>query len=121
MEAALQGAGTGVHAGARARRAELRAALEAGRDPAAERRAERASRSNMFEAVAREWLAKQPFAAKTLQVVRYAIATGRAERDPTGICAAPWRPPELQIARLLPSHLTRPKWAGGRRPVPVVG
>ena len=121
---------------ARARRAELRAALEAGRDPAAERRAERASSSNTFEAIAREWLAKQPFAPKTLkkavwtfedllfpyigsrpvsaltapellgvlrrlerrgkhetahrakqrvgQVVRYAIATGRAERDPTG-------------------------------------
>jgi len=121
---------------ARARRAELHAALEAGRDPAAERRAERASSSNTFEAIAREWLAKQPFAPKTLkkavwtfedllfpyigarpvsaltapellgvlrrlerrgkhetahrakqrvgQVVRYAIATGRAERDPTG-------------------------------------
>ncbi len=120
---------------ARARRAELRAALEAGRDPAAERRAERASSSNTFEAIAREWLAKQPFAPKTLkkavwtfedllfpyigsrpvsaltapellgvlrrlerrgkhetahrakqrvgQIVRYAIATGRAERDPT--------------------------------------
>ena len=121
---------------ARARRAELHAALEAGRDPAAERRAERASSSSTFEAIAREWLAKQPFAPKTLkkavwtfedllfpyigarpvsaltapellgvlrrlerrgkhetahrakqrvgQVVRYAIATGRAERDPTG-------------------------------------
>ena len=121
---------------ARAKRAELRAALETGRDPAAERRAERASGSNTFEAIAREWLAKQPFAPKTLkkavwtfedllfpyigsrpvsvltapellgvlrrlerrgkhetahrakqrvgQVVRYAIATGRAERDPTG-------------------------------------
>jgi integrase len=121
---------------ARARRTELRAALEAGRDPAVERRAERASSSNTFEAIAREWLAKQPFAPKTLkkavwtfedllfpyigsrpvsaltapellgvlrrleqrgkhetahrakqrvgQIVRYAIATGRAERDPTG-------------------------------------
>ena len=121
---------------ARAKRAELRAALEAGRDPAAERRAERASSSSTFEAIAREWLAKQRFAPKTLkkavwtfedllfpyigsrpvsaltapellgvlrrlerrgkhesahrakqrvgQVVRYAIATGRAERDPTG-------------------------------------
>jgi hypothetical protein len=99
------------------------------------KRAERASGSNTFEAIAREWLAKQPFAPKTLkkavwifedllfpyigsrpvsaltapellgvlrrlerrgkhetahrakqrvgQVVRYAIATGRAERDPT--------------------------------------
>ena len=103
--------------------------------PAAERRAERVNGSNTFEAIAREWLAKQPFAPKTLkkavwifedllfpyigarpvsaltapellgvlrrlerrgkyetahrakqhvgQVVRYAIATGRAERDPT--------------------------------------
>src|SRR5207253_3600353 len=100
------------------------------------RRAERASGSNTVEAIAREWLAKQPFAARTLnkavwtfedllfpyigsrpvsvltapellgvlrrlerrgkhetahrakqrvgQVVRYAIASGRAERDPTG-------------------------------------
>ncbi len=120
----------------RDRRTELRAALEAGKNPAAERRAERASASNTFETIAREWLAKQPFAPKTLkkavwtledllfpyigsrpvsgltapellhvfrrlerrgnhetahrarqrvsQVVRYAIATGRAERDPTG-------------------------------------
>jgi integrase len=120
---------------ARARRAELRAALEAGKDPAAERRAERANSANSFETIAREWLGKQPFAAKTLrkavwtfedllfpyigsrpvsaltppellevvrrlerrgkhetahrakqrvgQVLRYAIATGRAERDPT--------------------------------------
>ena len=120
---------------ARAKRGSLRSALEAGRDPAAERRAERDSRSNTFESIAREWLAKQPFAPKTMkkavwtfedllfpyigaravsaltapellgvlrrlerrgkhetahrakqrvgQVVRYAIATGRAERDPT--------------------------------------
>jgi integrase len=120
---------------ARARRAEVRAALEAGKNPAAERRAERASHSNTFESIAREWLEKQPFASKTMkkavwtfddllfpyigarpiaaltapellgvfrrlerrgkhetahrakqrvgQVVRYAIATGRAERDPT--------------------------------------
>jgi integrase len=120
---------------ARARRAEVRAALEAGKNPAAERRAERDSRSNTFESIAREWLTKQPFAPKTMkkavwtfddllfpyigarpiaaltapellgvfrrlerrgkhetahrakqrvgQVVRYAIATGRAERDPT--------------------------------------
>jgi integrase len=120
---------------ARARRAELRTALEAGKNPAAERRAERESSANTFEAIAREWLAKQPFAPKTLkkavwtfedllfpyvgsrpvpaltppellevfrrlerrgkhetahrakqrvgQVIRYAIATGRAERDPT--------------------------------------
>jgi len=120
---------------ARARRAEVRAALEAGRNPAAERRAERANSANTFETIAREWLAKQPFAPKTLakavwtfedllfpyigsrpvtaltapellevfrrlerrgkhetahrskqrvgQVLRYAIATGRAERDPT--------------------------------------
>lgn len=120
---------------ARARRAELRTALEAGKNPAAERRAERESSANTFEAISREWLAKQPFAPKTLkkavwtfedllfpyvgsrpvsaltppellevfrrlerrgkhetahrakqrvgQVIRYAIATGRAERDPT--------------------------------------
>jgi len=138
---------------ARARRAELRTALETGRDPAAERRAERASGSNTFEAIAREWLAKQPFAPKTLkkavwtfedllfpyigsrpvsaltapellgvlrrlerrgkhetahrakqrvgQVVRYAIATGRAERDPSADLRGALRPPELQIARLL--------------------
>jgi integrase len=120
---------------ARAKRGSLRSALEAGRDPAAERRAERDSRSNTFESIAREWLAKQPFAPKTMtkavwtledllfpyiggrpiaaltapellgvfrrlerrgkhetahrakqrvgQVIRYAIASGRAERDPT--------------------------------------
>jgi hypothetical protein len=121
---------------ARDRRAVLRSAIEAGRNPAAERRAERASAPHTFKTIAREWLAKQPFAAKTLknavwtledllfpyigsravsaltapallhmfrrlerrgkqetahrarqrvgQIVRYAIATGRAERDPTG-------------------------------------
>jgi integrase len=120
---------------ARARRRSLHGALEAGRDPAAERRTERASSANTFESIAREWLGKQPFAPKTMkkavwtfedllfpyigsrpvsaltapellgvlrrlerrgkhetahrakqrvgQVVRYAIATGRAERDPT--------------------------------------
>src|SRR6516165_398528 len=120
---------------ARAKRTELRTALEAGKDPAAERRAERANSANSFETIAREWLGKQPFATKTLrkavwtfedllfpyigsrpvtaltppellevvrrlerrgkhetahrskqrvgQVLRYAIATGRAERDPT--------------------------------------
>ena len=47
---------------ARARRAEMRSALEAGKNPAAERRAERASSANTFETLAREWLAKQPFA-----------------------------------------------------------
>jgi integrase len=120
---------------ARAKRTELRAAVEAGKDPAAERRAERVNGANSFETIAREWLAKQPFAPKTLakavwtfedllfpyigsrpvtaltppellevfrrlerrgkhetahrskqrvgQVLRYAIATGRAGRDPT--------------------------------------
>ena len=120
---------------ARAKRAGMQTALESGRDPAAERRAERASSANTFESIAREWLGKQPFAPKTMkkavwtfedllfpyigsrpvsaltapellgvfrrlerrgkhetahrakqrvgQVVRYAIATGRAERDPT--------------------------------------
>ena len=120
---------------ARAKRAELRTALEAGKNPAVERRAERTSNANTFETVAREWLAKQPFTQKTMQkavwtfedllfpyigsrpvssltppellevfrrlerrgknetahrskqrvgqVLRYAIATGRAARDPT--------------------------------------
>ena len=120
---------------ARAKRAELRTAIEAGKNPAAERRAERANSADTFEALAREWLVKQPFAPKTLkkavwtfedllfpyigsrpvsaltapellevfrrlerrgkhetahrakqrvgQVLRYSIATGRAERDPT--------------------------------------
>ena len=120
---------------ARAKRTGMHTALESGRDPAAERRAERASSANTFELIAREWLGKQPFAPKTMkkavwtfedllfpyigsrpvlaltapellgvfrrlerrgkhetahrakqrvgQVVRYAIATGRAERDPT--------------------------------------
>jgi hypothetical protein len=47
--------------------APLRSALEDGRDPAAERRAERDSRCNTFESLAREWLAKQPFAPKTMK------------------------------------------------------
>jgi integrase len=120
---------------ARSRRDEMRLTLEAGKDPAAERRAARVRITNTFEVVAREWLAKQPFAPKTMQkatwtfedllypyigrrpisvltppellevfrrlekrgkhetahrakqrvgqVIRYAIATGRAERDPT--------------------------------------
>jgi integrase len=120
---------------ARGRRDEIRLTLEAGKDPAAERRAARVRITNTFEVVAREWLAKQPFAPKTMQkatwtfedllypyigrrpisvltppellevfrrlekrgkhetahrakqrvgqVIRYAIATGRAERDPT--------------------------------------
>ncbi|HXZ60521.1 MAG TPA: integrase arm-type DNA-binding domain-containing protein [Steroidobacteraceae bacterium] len=120
---------------ARTKRGNLHSALEAGRDPAAERRAERVSSANTFELIAREWLGKQPFTPKTLkkavwtfedllfpyigsrpisaltapellgvlrrlerrgkhetahrakqrvgQVIRYAIATGRAERDPT--------------------------------------
>ena len=120
---------------ARAKRAGMHTALEGGSDPAAERRAARASSANTFESIAREWLGKQPFAPKTMrkavwtfedllfpyigsrpisaltapellgvfrrlerrgkhetahrakqrvgQVVRYAIATGRADRDPT--------------------------------------
>ncbi len=120
---------------ARQKRAEMRTAIEAGRNPAAEKRALRTSNANTFEVVAREWLAKQPFTPKTCakarwtfedllfpfigtrpvatltapellevfrrlerrgkietahrtkqrvgQVIRYAIATGRAERDPT--------------------------------------
>jgi integrase len=120
---------------ARSKRAQMHAAIEAGKDPAAERRAERAGSANTFETIAREWLGKQNFAPATLdkarwtfedllfpfigsrpiaaltasellevfrriegrgkhetahrtkqrvgQVVRYAIATGRAARDPT--------------------------------------
>ena len=137
---------------ARARRAEMRVALESGRNPAAERRAERANSVNTFETIAREWLAKQPFAPKTMakavwtfedllfpfigsrpvtaltapellevfrrperrgkhetahrskqrvgQVLRYAIATGRAEAIPPRICAARWRPSRSPIGRL---------------------
>jgi integrase-like protein/Arm domain-containing DNA-binding protein len=129
---------------ARAKRAGMHTALESGRDPAAERRAERASSANTFESIAREWLGKQPFAPKTMkkavwtfedllfpcigsrpvsaltapellgvfrrlerrgkhetahrakqrvgQVVRYAIATGRAERDPTADLRGRWPP-----------------------------
>ena len=120
---------------ARARRDQARKLLGSGGDPAAVRRAERAGRANTFEALALEWLAKQPFSAATLekaewtfkdllfpylgsrpitelsapeilhvlrrlesrgkhetahrtkqrvsQVIRYAIATGRADRDPS--------------------------------------
>jgi integrase len=120
---------------ARAKRAELRSTIEAGRNPSLERRAARTNNANTFEAIAREWLDKQPFTPKTLekalwmfedllfpyigsrpitaltppellevfrrlerrgknetahrikqrvgQVARYAIATGRAVRDPT--------------------------------------
>jgi len=137
---------------ARTRRAEMRVALESGRNPAAERRAERANSVNTFETIAREWLAKQPFAPKTMakavwtfedllfpfigsrpvtaltapellevfrrperrgkhetahrskqrvgQVLRYAIATGRAEAIPPRICAARWRPSRSPIGRL---------------------
>jgi hypothetical protein len=45
----------------------VRSALEAGKNPAAERRAERESSANTFETLAREWLEKQPFAPKTLK------------------------------------------------------
>ena len=116
----------------------LRAQLANGLDPSAKRKAEKVSAADTFEAMAREWLAKQklkltdstyekaerlfetsifPYlgakpvvkvkAAEVLpvlrriegrgrhetahrarqrigQVMRYAVATGRAERDPTG-------------------------------------
>lgn len=120
---------------AREKRDEARKLIAAGVDPSAKRQAERVSLADTFEAIAREWLAKQPFTAKTLakaewtfndlifpylgsrpiatitapdvlavvrrlefrgkletahrtkqrigQVLRYAIATGRAERDVT--------------------------------------
>jgi integrase len=47
---------------ARERREEARRALAAGIDPAAQRKVERASIENTFEAIALEWLAKQQFA-----------------------------------------------------------
>ena len=119
---------------ARAKRGELRAALEAGKNPAAERRAERDSRSNTFESWPGSGSRGNPFPEdndarrsgrsrtccsrtsehdrcgltapellgvfrrlerrdkretahrarqRVSQVVRYAIATGRAARDPT--------------------------------------
>lgn len=120
---------------ARERLEEARKLVAKGVNPAAKRRAERDAREDTFEAIAREWLAKQQFAPATLekanwtfqdllfpylgqrpisaiaapevlavlrrmegrgkhetahrtkqrasQVFRYAIATGRAERDPT--------------------------------------
>lgn len=120
---------------ARGRREQIRGSIEAGTDPAVVKRSEKANGANSFEIVAREWLDKQNFTAKTLskarwtfedlifpfigsravqtltapdilevcrklerrgkretahrtkqrigQVIRYAIATGRATRDPT--------------------------------------
>jgi integrase len=119
---------------ARERRDDARKLVASGADPAAVRRAERLGQENTFEAVAREWMAKQHFKPATQekaewtfrdlifpyigskpivqltapeilavlrrlesrgkhetahrtkqrisQVMRYAIATGRAERDP---------------------------------------
>jgi len=122
---------------ARERRLEARRALEMGSDPSALRKAERATRADTFEALAREWLETQksalstktfenkqerfeafvfPYLGKTSiteikavdvlhalkrieargkhetahrvrsecgNVFRYAVVTGRAERDPT--------------------------------------
>lgn len=64
---------------ARAKRTELRAMLEAGKDPAAERRAERVNSANSFETIAREWLSKQPFAPKTVATCSHprAVRSGR--------------------------------------------
>jgi len=76
---------------ARARRAELRGALESGRDPTAERRAERASSSNTFEAIAREWLAKQPRAPREARDRAPGQAAGRpgdSVRNRDGPCGA---------------------------------
>jgi hypothetical protein len=52
---------------ARARRAEMRASLEAGKNPAVERRAECETSANALKTLAGEWLAKQSFAPKTLK------------------------------------------------------
>lgn len=120
---------------AREKRDEARRLIADGIDPSVKRQAERVARADTFEALAREWLAKQHFASATLekaewtfkdllfpfigsrpvsqltppeilevlrrlerrgkhetahrtkqrisQVLRYAIATGRAERDVT--------------------------------------
>jgi len=120
---------------ARERRDEARRLVADGVDPSAKRKSERAALADSFEAIGREWLAKQSFAPATLekavwtfqdlifpfigsrpvrqltapeilevlrrlerrgkhetahrtkqrisQVLRYAIATGRAERDIT--------------------------------------
>ncbi len=123
---------------ARARRDEARKLLAAGIDPSAARKAQKTAEADSFEAVAREWFAKQagawapshsekivrrlekdvfpwlggrPVGAITApellavlrrieargaidtarrahqncgQILRYAVATGRAERDPSG-------------------------------------
>lgn len=50
---------------ARERREEARRVLPAGVDPAAQRKVERASLENTFEAIALEWLGKQQFAKAT--------------------------------------------------------
>ena len=120
---------------ARVNRDRIRQSLASGVDVAAERRAAREGQQNTFQAIALEWLGRQPFTPKTLkkaqwtfndlifryignwpirsikptdvldvvrrlekrgkietahrtkqrigQVMRYAIATGRADRDPT--------------------------------------
>jgi integrase len=121
---------------AREKRDEARSLIADGVDPSLKRQAEKLAHADTFEAIAREWLAKQPFTEKTLekaewtfndlifpfigsrpiksitapdvrtsvlrrlesrgkhetahrtkqrigQVFRYAIATGRAERDVT--------------------------------------
>jgi integrase len=133
---------------ARQMRSEMRTAIEAVRNPAAEKRALRTSNANTFEVVAREWLAKQPFTPKTYakarwtfedllfpfigtrpvaaltapellevfrrlerrgkietahrskqrvgQVIRYGIATGRAERDPTADLRGALAPVKVQ-------------------------
>lgn len=52
----------GTQRGAHSRREEARRALAAGIDPAAQRKVERASLENTFEAIALEWLGKQLFA-----------------------------------------------------------
>ena len=120
---------------ARQRRDEAREQLSAGIDPALAKRTERDGRAITFASIAAEWMARQPFSAKTRakadwmlddlilphlgtrsinaltapeilavlrriesrgrhetahrtkwrigQIIRYAVATGRAERDPT--------------------------------------
>jgi len=70
---------------ARDRRDDARKLLAEGIDPSENRKAKKASTgekaANSFEVVAREWLAKE---ATKWTEGRYAVATGRADRDPSG-------------------------------------
>jgi hypothetical protein len=72
---------------AREKRHEMRSALAAGIDPAARRRAERYSRGDTFEAVAREWFEKfskgwaDSHMEKIIRRLELLIPLGRAQAD----------------------------------------